>query len=107
MTLLNKPSAERHPDLKRVWDAYGHQTSWDDLVACKFRSDGCYVLLAWRVAPGILNYADLASDGRGHWEFQNDSCDDISDADFGRIHMPRDCDWHTRPGDRGLDGVKR
>ena len=97
-----KPSEYKYfaHDLKKSWDEYGHAIDWDDLFAFRERSDGCYVVLAWKEGDDIY-VADLAhTNVKGEpWEMQNDGSDPLTQEQWDNLFIVRECDWWRIKGE--------
>lgn len=59
------------PELKKAWDAYGHEKKFEELTAIKYNSFYCVV--AWPEEDDTFGIADLTFNGK-EWEFNNDCC---------------------------------
>lgn len=92
-----KRYGEQNPKLKAYWKEYDHAIKWKNLYDAKMRSDGCYVVLAWKEKDGSINMADLACSG-GNWEMQNDGHQEITEADWKKLRLVPECDWFYIPG---------
>ena len=89
-----KPDPKKWPNLKRDWDAYGHDVSFDELDGIKASSTHGYVVVRWKDSDGSINIADLASPDSGKsWIMQNDYFDPITEADWRNLRCVPDCDW--------------
>lgn len=88
-----KPTRTAWPTLAEAWDKYGHMIKFDDLAAMKIRSDGCYVVCAWKSGDGYC-VADLAAPTpQGPWEWQNDCSDELTVKQWRNLFIVRECDW--------------
>lgn len=97
---MSTVNALRDPDLKKAWDAYGHEIPFDKLHGAKTDGRGCYVVVCWRTPEGKLALADLARAGLdAPWEMQNDGMSpDITDAEWRKVQIEPDCDNFYIPG---------
>lgn len=103
---MNKPSATRHPELKRDWDAYGHSIEWKDLCDAKIvyrASGGGFAALAWH-EDGAINHATLACAHDMKWEMQDDSHSTMSAANWRKSKPAPECDWLDYPEDAFEEG---
>ncbi|WP_336801699.1 hypothetical protein [Kaistia sp. MMO-174] len=96
---MAKLSRKKWPTLAEAWDNYGHQIAFDDLADAKVRSDGAYVVLAWKAGDGFC-VADLAySPFNRSWEMQNDSSDQLTPAQWRALYIVPECDWWRIKGE--------
>lgn len=97
--------AEKWPELKKVWDAYGHDTPFEKLEAIKSQR-GCYAVVCWKNEAGRLELADLARARDTEWEMQNDCFgDSITEAEWRKLRIVEDCDWFVVPGNENFKGL--
>ena len=99
---MAKPDAKKWPQLKKYWDDYGMSIEWSQLFDMKVRSDGFYVVLAWKNSIGEVEMADIASDGNGKWDMQNDGCEPITMKQWERLEIVAHCDWYKYPSDEEI-----
>ena len=97
----NKPCAKGWPELKKYWEDYGMSIDWEDLIDMKVRSDGFYVVLAWRESDGMIGMADIASNGT-KWDMQNDGFEPITKAQWERLKIVPYCDWFEYPDEEEM-----
>lgn len=79
------------PQLAKAWDDYGHSIAFEDLIGIKVRSDGWYVVVAWKEGEKHIGVADLAYDGE-EWQMQNDS-EMLTIKQWKSLRIVPDCDW--------------
>lgn len=92
--------ATKWPELKKAWDAYGHEKKFEELEGVKTDGRCCYVVVSWKTPEGKLALADLARTGRdAPWEMQNDGMSpDITEAEWRKIKIEPECDNFYIPG---------
>lgn len=93
---MTPPSAERHPEVRAYWDSYGHSIPWEKLIDCRWRADGLYCVLAWDGGEGMVGVADIAGNGLGRWEMQNDS-EYMTLKQWHGLKIVPYCDWYRVP----------
>ena len=81
----------KHP-ARACFDAYGHQLNWEDAIAFKERSDGLYIVVLFPYDDHHI-VCDIAGDGEGNWEIQNDG-DDMTLEDWDKLRIVPGCDWY-------------
>ncbi|QIG71268.1 hypothetical protein EVB32_161 [Rhizobium phage RHph_TM39] len=96
---MAKLDRAKWPTLAKAFDDYGHSYKFDDMFDAKVRSDSNYVVLCWKIDEDFYEMADLASDGNGNWEMQNDMFDGISLKQWKSLKITPQCDWFTYDGD--------
>lgn len=94
---------KKWPELKKAWDAYGHDIPFEKLDGIKSQR-GCYCVVRWTTEEGTVGLADLARGGTNmEWEMQNDGFDEITEADWRKLKIVEDCDWFEIPGKEGFE----
>jgi len=99
---------ENHP-ARKAFEAYGHEKSWDDIIAVKHSET--YIALLFKNDFGstpFFYYVDLTFDGQ-EWQMQNDCAwkedkqgkDILTFGLFRQAYIPKQCDWLMFPSDQG------
>jgi hypothetical protein len=98
---MAKLNPDHFPELKKAWDDYGHSIKFEDLFDYRRRSDGYYIVVAWKVGDQI-HCADLYRTRDTEWEFQNDGFDPITEGQWDRVKIVPDCDYFDYPSEEEM-----
>lgn len=95
-------TAKKWPQLKAAWDEYGFNTTWENVVDAKIRADGQYVVFLLKSGRTLFELVDIAGDGCGNWDVQNDGSEQITMAQWERLEIVPDCDWYKYPDEDAM-----